>query len=347
MKKTTDLDIVVLAKEGNEEAFQELYVRYSKLAYFIALKTCANEADAQDIVQNAFLQVHKNIADLKEPKAFKGWLYQIVISSCKKLYRKNYRTNRHLEKIVAEDYVIESRKEFVPEKEMRFKSDQEVVMYYLNSLSGEQRLVLTLFYFEQMSIKEIADLMSVPEGTVKSRLAYGRKFLYERLSGYEKRNQEKVTFQAFDMVVIAAMTWSFQNLLLPVLIPKVSLKRHIQTPSAFSVVTIGVATVTAVTISMVVLLNKDSDILPLPSNEQNQIEVTFHEVIVGGKHIGNARDAYFELKMWAFDKKELGCKEKEDLLKYKNLYEEMKSFGGYYYDLLLNQWAPTFESLIY
>lgn len=350
MNSLSDREVVLLAKQGNEDAYTELFSRYQKMVFFVALKVCNNEADAHDVVQETFIKVRKYIASLKEVDAFKSWLYQIVVGCCKHLFRKNYRINHHLENVVADDYTIEKRKDYVPESNMRFNNDKEVLQSCLEALSPDQRMVLTLFYFEQMTIKEIATVMKTPEGTIKSRLTYARKAMYEKITAYEQQNDEKITFHALDAIMVSLFAKAFDVMKVPVIYPaklsfklpkKTILQQVISKPIVCGVLSLSVVGASAAIYSQERNRNDNVKLVDKLNEES-----PFRAVQVKDETIHNARDAYFTLIMWAYDEAELKNKEPSEVQIYRILYDEVKRFGGTYYELLVKRgWVSIFESL--
>lgn len=177
-KKTyTDRELVLRLQSGKKEAFDAIYERYYRLVYFIAYELCKNDADAKDISQDTFLQVKKSIHSIKEPAHFKSWLNQIVLSKTKNLFRKNKTQNLDNENPYYQNHLIEERTYMIPNATMHFKTDEELMHYFISLLPRTQREVLILRYFQNYSMQEMADILEVPLGTVKTRLLYGKNAL--------------------------------------------------------------------------------------------------------------------------------------------------------------------------
>lgn len=156
------------AKSGDKEAFCNL-VRVNKIAiYRVAKSILNNEDDIEDAVSEAVLKAYKNIKNLRDESFFKTWLIRIVINESNNLYKKR-------------------TKEIAVDKE-HFKNIQvndnykDLSLYNaINSLDDDLRITTILFYFEDMKYKDIAKLLNVREGTIKSRLSRAKEKLYNIL----------------------------------------------------------------------------------------------------------------------------------------------------------------------
>ncbi len=202
-QRTEDEYYVKEAQNGNQEALEYLFKKYHNLAFYIALKICHCDADAEDIVQESFIEIHRSIHKLKEPKFFKAWLNKVVFSKSTKLFRKNRDIS-----LSDDDYLMmtqnqEERRYLLPMEEMNFNSDREVLLHFLDQL----RVSLYLMYFEQMSVKEISFVLEIPEGTVKSRISTAKTELKTMIRRYERDENVKLDFHAHSLE--AALTVAF------------------------------------------------------------------------------------------------------------------------------------------
>lgn len=156
------------AKSGDKEAFCNL-VRVNKIAiYRVAKSILNNEDDIEDAVSEAVLKAYKNIKNLRDESFFKTWLIRIVINESNNLYKK--RT-----KEIAVD-----KEHF---KNIKVNDNYKDLSLYnaINSLDDDLRITTILFYFEDMKYKDIAKLLNVREGTIKSRLSRAKEKLYNIL----------------------------------------------------------------------------------------------------------------------------------------------------------------------
>ena len=165
-KKTVTSNIS-LAKQGDKEAFLSLIDENKLNIYRVAKGMLREEKDIEDAIQNTIIKAYSNIKTLRQNDYFRTWLIKVLINECNMILRRNKKT-------VAIDSVMENEPDVDNFKDLDLTAS-------VNSLSEDLRVVIVLFYFEDMSQKDIANLLDIPEGTVKSRLTRARKKLYEIL----------------------------------------------------------------------------------------------------------------------------------------------------------------------
>lgn len=159
----------LLRKEKN--AFDRLYERYKSEVYRTAVLLTGNTEDAKDVMQDTFVTVSMNIHKLKDVAAFEGWMYRILARHAVHCIQ-----NRRHEVLMEEVPQKPAAEEEVSELLCKEESRQHV-WNYLSRMSERDRTVLILFYFNEFSVAEIADILGWNTGTVKSRLHYARKEL--------------------------------------------------------------------------------------------------------------------------------------------------------------------------
>ncbi|MGG7212708.1 RNA polymerase sigma factor [Clostridium nigeriense] len=164
------LDLVDKAKRGSGKAFTELIEENLKSIYRVAKGILNSEDDIEDAIQNTILKAYSNIKRLKNDELFKTWLIKILINECNKIYNFN-------KKCISLDKVIE--------EQYNDKYENLDLKIAVDSLQEELRLVITLFYFEDLKISEISEIVGIPEGTVKSRLSRAKDKITESMNGKE------------------------------------------------------------------------------------------------------------------------------------------------------------------
>lgn len=158
-----DIELVSKCKEGDRKAFSTLIKRYEKDLYRVAIAMTKNNDDALDCIQEAILQAFKNISSLLHEEYFKTWLIKILINKCNEMLYKKKR--------------IILFSEYQSEDSYSYNTEAIEVKDAVNKLEESLKLLVILYYFEDMSIKDIAESLNIPEGTVKSRLARAREKL--------------------------------------------------------------------------------------------------------------------------------------------------------------------------
>ncbi len=194
MEKELLVSLVTSAQKGDSDAQSELFGAFYNDVYYFALKTVKDEDLACDITQEAFIEIINTIGNLKEPAAFVTWMKQITYHQCTRYFKKKK------DVIVSEDEdggtifdnIKEESAEFIPDEALDQNEFKKTVLAILDELSEEQRSATMMYYFDELSVKEIAEIQGVSEGTVKSRLNYARKAIKASVEEYEKKNGIKL-----------------------------------------------------------------------------------------------------------------------------------------------------------
>ena len=182
MERENDVQLIRRILSGNDEAFNVLVRRHQKRIHALAWRKVGDFHIAEEITQDTFLSVYKNLAQLKNPNQFAGWIYVIANRFCLKWLEKNKLAMQSLDETPMEEiegisythYVSDQRQTEVAEDR------QELVKKLLAKLPESERTVVTLFYLGEMTAKEIGKFLGVSVNTVKSRLRRGRERLQER-----------------------------------------------------------------------------------------------------------------------------------------------------------------------
>lgn len=155
---------VILAKKGNKEAFQKLILANKVGMYKAAICILKNDEDSKDAMQNSIIQAYENIGKLKNNIYFKTWLMRILIHECYKMIHQNRK-------------VISFPGDYQESSYDTYPSDVSHISKMIYSLPEEFRMVIILFYYNDLPIKDISELLKIPEGTVKSRLNRAKEHL--------------------------------------------------------------------------------------------------------------------------------------------------------------------------
>ena len=187
------IELVGRAQAGDQTAISDLYSGTYNSAYFVAVQMVKNQQEALDILQNAYISAFNNLDRLNKPESFPKWLNQIISNRCKDYLKKKKAILFSDMKAEEEDTDIDfeddsaSAWQVNPQEKMEYTETQRLVREILDSLSDEQRMVTLMYYFEQLSVKEIAETLGCSENTVKSRLNYARKKIKEEVLALEKK----------------------------------------------------------------------------------------------------------------------------------------------------------------
>lgn len=179
--------LIQRCKDGEMAAFDELVRCFEKRVFNFALRISGNYNDASDVSQEAFIRVFNAINSFRGDANFTTWIYQIV----KNAYldaRKKAKSHRlcSLDEYIELDENSVSRQIVdehpTPDQIMEDKERSKIVQNAINSLPDYQRIIVTLYHLQHRSYEEIADILKLPIGTVKSRLNRARLALAEKLS---------------------------------------------------------------------------------------------------------------------------------------------------------------------
>lgn len=167
LKETKTL--VKKAKKGDHEAFIQLIENYEVVLYNMARRFLKEERDIEDALQETILNAYQNLHQLKKNHYFYTWLCRIMMNQCKQYLRKE----EWFEEIEENTWV----------EEPTFTETQELNAL-IQQLSQRYRIPIVLYFYNGFSIKEIAEILAEPTGTIKSKLSRGKKLLFEM---YEKQ----------------------------------------------------------------------------------------------------------------------------------------------------------------
>lgn len=358
MEKQTKQIILRIKDHHDEEAFQELYEQYYQKAYYIALRMTNNHADAQDAVQETFMQIQKSIHELKEPEKFGAWLNTIVLSKCKRIFRKNHYMSADPSQMEKYPNQIEQRDYMLPEKGHKKRVDQEILLTMIDQLPVIQKEVVLLAYFEQYKYREIAEILGITENTVKSRVLAAKKSLRKEIEAYEKQTDHKLTFRSLDFAItsslfagygieaftgIAFLSQGFRHLLQFV-------KLHALETAVAGVVCIssGVAIVDGY--HNYIESKKQTSDTPLQATiletQVNKTELhAFPPAEYETRIVTTSEEAYFILVLWGNTEEQIKGKTKEECQSVQELYNSLKQSNSPYYQRLISKgWTTLYEN---
>lgn len=171
--------IITKAQNGDKKAMEQLYASTcNDLAYYCR-QLCGNAHDAQDLMQDTYLTAFEKLGQYRRDQNFKGWLHTIALH---KYYNRIRAEKPHLREEEATEYIAAEEELYAPEEYTEQKELQRLLKTVIDeSLSETQRMTIILYYYDEMSVSDIAQELNCPEGTVKTRLYHSRKILREEL----------------------------------------------------------------------------------------------------------------------------------------------------------------------
>ncbi len=181
----TDEVLVAAFQNGSESAFEEIVNRYKIRLMRLAQSVVHNEEDAWDILQEALVKVYKKLGNFKGDSKLYTWLYRVVMNQAiDKVRRRPKVVITSTEDILHE--MSDKSQNSRPDKKALNKELREQIFSAVNSLPEKHKKVVLLREVEDLSYKEIAEVLNCSEGTVMSRLYYAREKLRELLEPYLK-----------------------------------------------------------------------------------------------------------------------------------------------------------------
>ena len=213
---------VIRAKEGDREAFGKLFELTNQKAYYTALKITENPRDAEDMVQDAYVKAFKSLDKLSDEAKFEKWLDRIVANNCRDLAKKHtpdlFSTFDNEEgDLIFEDSLESMDLSDLPEQVTDNKAVKNIVMECIDKLPFEQRMCVVMFYYNELSVSEIAESLGVPQGTVKSRLNKARKTLRKQFEDIERTGNVKLYSASLPLMVAGVFRLCGESFKIPLL----------------------------------------------------------------------------------------------------------------------------------
>jgi RNA polymerase sigma-70 factor (ECF subfamily) len=182
--------LVERARNGEMGAFRELVELYKKKIYYLSLDLTGNHHDAEDLSQEVFIKAYRSLKNFRGDAKFNSWLYRITVNTCISQRRKKSVAAMTLQ----EDFESESTPRFFSESESSHNPErhaeaslmQQHIDSALQQLTPRERSIFVLRHYNDLPLKEIAQILKITEGTVKSMLFRAIQRLQKELAFYRK-----------------------------------------------------------------------------------------------------------------------------------------------------------------
>ena len=178
MKKKEDIAYYIdQVLGGNANAFTRIVERHKDRAFNLALRICCNREEAEEITQDSFLKAYRALNSFKRKSSFSTWLYRIVYNTAISYARIRKKEILSLEEFPADatDFIGTGISEEEAEAEFR----KSLVDFAFQKISEEERSLVTMFYYEDMSIEEISDITAISKPNVKVKLFRARQKMHQ------------------------------------------------------------------------------------------------------------------------------------------------------------------------
>jgi RNA polymerase sigma-70 factor (ECF subfamily) len=181
--ETIDRELVLRLQEGDLDSLGDLYDRHRHLVYRTALAISGDPEMASDLLQEVFLRLNRFADHIDPERPLEPWLYRMTANLSYTWLKKRNRWLR-LVRDITDRFVVDKRPSphALAERDETWQWVRQAIM----SLPIQQRLVVVLYYINDLSIQEVSEVLEIPAGTIKSRLYYARKQLKKKLGVHEE-----------------------------------------------------------------------------------------------------------------------------------------------------------------
>ena len=211
-------ELVLSAKNGNKKAFDKLYELTSNEVWFTCLSLLKDEENAKDIMQETYITAFLKLDTLNDEQKFCGWITSIAVNKCKNKLKGKVEYQIDDEVLITE---AETDELMLPEEYITKTEKRKVLLQIMeDTLSFNQYQTVLMFYFDEMSISEIAQGLEISEGTVKSRLNSSRAKIKTAIEDYEKKSGDKL----HGVVVVPFFTTIFKEEAKSLAVPNITIK---------------------------------------------------------------------------------------------------------------------------
>ena len=211
-------ELVLSAKNGNKKAFDKLYKLTSNDVWFTCVSLLKDEENAKDIMQETYITAFLKLDTLKDEEKFCGWLTAIATNKSKNKLKGKVEYQIDDEVLIAK---TETDELMLPEEYINKAEKRKVLLQIIeDTLSFNQYQTVLMFYFDEMSISEIAQGLEISEGTVKSRLNSSRAKMKTAIEDYENKSGDKL----HGVVVVPFFTTIFKEEAKSLAVPNITIK---------------------------------------------------------------------------------------------------------------------------
>ncbi len=169
---------------GNARRFEQLVRQYERLVIHVVSRVIRQEEDLQDVCQDVFIKIYRNLHSFDFRSKLSTWIAQVSYHTALNHLRKNKNSFRFVDRDNTAEWENEAKADATPEELLIKKDAKAYVHYVIKQLNVSYRTVLTLYFLEEFSYAEIAEITDLPLGTIKSHLSRGKLLLKEKLERY-------------------------------------------------------------------------------------------------------------------------------------------------------------------
>lgn len=335
------IQLIQKAQMGDEDAFTTIYEKYYASVFIKANGICRNNDDAKDVVQETFYEVHRSLSNLRDPSHFYAWLMMITVSKCHNMFRKRKHYAPSFDEQAIEQ-IKEQRVYMDPHQATDNQIEQAVLHELVASLDERYAEIVQLIYFEGCRLVDVAELMQIPLGTVKTRVVRARKELKRKVLAYEKQEGRRLNFHA--EMLSGTMLSSVSYGLLKKASHAVQLcGTHTSAIAIGCLTTIVVASGTAV----YEYTRNESNVSIQENAQRTTVANTFPPLSYKEHPIVTNREAFYLCLDFARDEQALKQKTEKEWQEFLPIYETLKDLNSpHYQNLKQLGWTQWFENYI-
>jgi RNA polymerase sigma-70 factor (ECF subfamily) len=182
MTTIDDQKLIEAIQNGDTKAYSQLVNRYKDLVYTLAIRMMRNREEAEEVAQDTFIKVFKSLDKFKGDSKFSTWIYKVTYNTCLDRIKKN---KKHLNDAAIDEFTFNKLDTIDNALDNMINEEKRVLIKNcINKLPEDSSALLTLFYFEDLSLVEISKIINIEANTVKVKLFRARKKLAVILEQY-------------------------------------------------------------------------------------------------------------------------------------------------------------------
>ena len=180
-----DAELVAASKAGDQDAFAQLVLRHQRRIFNLVFRMLQQYEEANEVTQETFFAAWQGLPSFRGDARFSTWLYRIAYNCCLKQLEQRKRDSALQTAIQAEQILQEESCDERAAEELETYERQALVREHLSLLPTKYRVVLILRHLQEMTYEEMAEILTIPIGTIKTHLFRARNLLKERLETFE------------------------------------------------------------------------------------------------------------------------------------------------------------------
>lgn len=162
--------------DGDYVSYSFLVEKYQNMVFTLSMKMLKHREESEEVSQDTFIKAYKSLSKFHGESKFSTWLYRIAYNTCLDRIKKNTKYNSNVEiNEITSNQIFQTENVF---DSLEHKERSEIIQKCMDKLPEDERVLVYLFYFEELSLKEIVDVISLAEGNVKVKLFRARKKLF-------------------------------------------------------------------------------------------------------------------------------------------------------------------------